>query len=87
MGRDKALLPWPKNSASGTLLSCAIRAFSDRCELVLVVGGKNSPFNLGQSMNVTRKHGDFLLTLAKGFGSNVTAMGKGTSTIDGILKK
>ena len=42
MGRDKALLPWPKNSASGTLLSCAIRAFSDRCELVLVVGGKNA---------------------------------------------
>jgi molybdenum cofactor cytidylyltransferase len=42
MGRDKALLPWPKNSASSTLLSCAIRAFSDHCELVLVVGGKNA---------------------------------------------
>ena len=42
MGRDKALLPWPKGSASSTLLSCEIRAFADHCELVLVVGGKNA---------------------------------------------
>lgn len=42
MGRDKALLPWPKDSTSSTLLSCAIRAFADHCELVLAVGGKNA---------------------------------------------
>jgi hypothetical protein len=52
----------------------------------MLIGGKNSPFSLGKSMNVTRPHGDYLLTLAKGFGSNVSAVGKGTSTIDGILK-
>lgn len=53
----------------------------------LVVGGKNSPFRLGQAMSVTnRKHGDFLLTLAKGMGANVSSVGKGTATIDGILK-
>lgn len=42
MGRDKALLPWPRGSASSTLLSCAIRAFSPQCDLVLVVAGKNA---------------------------------------------
>jgi hypothetical protein len=52
----------------------------------MLIGGKNSPFQLGQSMNVTRPHGDYLLTLAKGFGSTVTTMGKGKTTIDGILK-
>jgi hypothetical protein len=52
----------------------------------MLIGGKNSPFSLGKSMNVTRPHGDYLLTLAKGFGSNVSAVGKGTSTVDGILK-
>jgi molybdenum cofactor cytidylyltransferase len=45
MGRDKALLPWPKESqgTSDTLLSAAIRAFSDHCELVIVVVGENEP--------------------------------------------
>lgn len=52
----------------------------------LLVGGKNSPFKLGQAMNVNRAHGDYLLTLAKGFGSTAAAVGKGTATIDGILK-
>lgn len=53
----------------------------------MVVGGKNSPFKLGQAMTVSnRKHGDFLLTLAKGMGASVSAVGKGTATIDGILK-
>src|SRR5690348_14154593 len=47
MGRDKALLPWPKidgasiNLPRGTLLSASIRALSDHCELVIVVGGAN----------------------------------------------
>jgi molybdenum cofactor cytidylyltransferase len=44
MGRDKALLPWPKNSgAAGTLLSAAIRGFSEPCDLVIVVVGENEP--------------------------------------------
>ncbi len=42
MGRDKALLPWPPNaSAGGTLLSTAINALSEFCDLVTVVCGKN----------------------------------------------
>jgi len=52
----------------------------------MLIGGKNSPFNLGQGMNVSRSHGDYLYTLAKGFGSSVTSVGKGKATIDGILK-
>lgn len=43
MGRDKALLPWPKESATTTLLSSAIRALSGCCDLVLVVAGENEP--------------------------------------------
>jgi len=49
MGRDKALLPWPKASSrtdilvrpAGTILSAAIRAFSAYCDLVIVIAGKN----------------------------------------------
>jgi molybdenum cofactor cytidylyltransferase len=60
MGRDKALLPWPKEAAArkaqpededgatgalarptSTLLSSAIRAFSEHCDLVIVVVGEN----------------------------------------------
>ena len=42
MGRDKALLPWPPNaSEGGTLLSAAINALSEFCDLVTVVCGKN----------------------------------------------
>jgi molybdenum cofactor cytidylyltransferase len=49
MGRDKALLPWPPNasrpldSAAGseTLLSSAIKALAEHCEVILVVAGKN----------------------------------------------
>ena len=46
MGRDKALLPWPPNlppntPSGGTLLSAAIKALSDFCDLVIVVVGKN----------------------------------------------
>ena len=50
MGRDKALLPWPKKAEGesqsvqpgGTLLSAAIRSLSQWCDLVLVVAGKNA---------------------------------------------
>jgi len=49
MGRDKALLPWPKPKPrtgigarpSGTILSSIIQAFSNHCDLVLVVAGAN----------------------------------------------
>jgi len=48
MGRDKALLPWgsphpsPKGgAASSTLLSAAIQALSQFCEMVIVVAGNN----------------------------------------------
>ena len=45
MGRDKALLPWPMPGVSarpsGTVLSSAIEAFSDVCDLVIVVAGAN----------------------------------------------
>jgi hypothetical protein len=52
----------------------------------MLIGGKNSPFNLGNGLNVSRSHGDFLYTVAKGLGSNVTNVGKGKAVIDGILK-
>jgi molybdenum cofactor cytidylyltransferase len=49
MGRDKALLPWPKplqpvNPTAlppTTILSSAIEALSDVCDLVIVVAGAN----------------------------------------------
>src|SRR6266849_6091826 len=56
MGRDKALLPWPleahpsrkereKNGApsalQGTILSAAIQALSQFCDMVIVVAGNN----------------------------------------------
>ena len=41
MGSDKALLPWPPNTAGGTFLSAAIQALSPFTDLVLVVAGKN----------------------------------------------
>jgi hypothetical protein len=54
----------------------------------MLVGGNNSPFNLGNGMIVNgHSHGDFLYTLAQGMGSPTTAVGKGKTTIDGVLKK
>jgi molybdenum cofactor cytidylyltransferase len=51
MGRDKALLPWPKPRPSetggmparhgGTILSAAIHAFVNYCDLVIVIAGTN----------------------------------------------
>ena len=44
MGRDKALLPWPPNDASGgTFLSAAIRSLNPYTDLVIVVTGANTP--------------------------------------------
>ena len=53
----------------------------------MIVAGSQTPFRTGQSLAVTgRNHGDFLLTLAKGFGSTVTTMGVGNTVIDGVLR-
>ena len=44
MGRDKALLPWPRagvTTPAETFLSAAIRLFSSHVDIVLVVAGKN----------------------------------------------
>ena len=45
MGRDKALLPWPPQSAAtsagDTFLSAAIRLFTPHVDVILVVVGKN----------------------------------------------
>jgi molybdenum cofactor cytidylyltransferase len=46
MGRDKALLPWPPGASGGTrdtFLGAWIRLFQAQTEMVIVVGGKNSP--------------------------------------------
>jgi hypothetical protein len=62
-------------------------ALSDILPMLACPRCANSPFKLGQGINLSnRSHGDFLYTLAKGFGSNVTAVGKGKTLIDGILK-
>jgi hypothetical protein len=52
----------------------------------IVIGGAGTPFNVGQFMEVERSHGDYLLTLARGFGSSATQMGVGESIIDGLIK-
>lgn len=52
----------------------------------MTVAGSKTPFKGGQSLKVSRNHGDYLLTLAQGFGSTAKTMGVGTAIIDGILK-
>jgi hypothetical protein len=52
----------------------------------VVIAGSQTPFRTGQFLTVDRTHGDFLLTLARGFGSSEARMGVGTSVIDGILR-
>ncbi len=42
MGRDKALLPWPPASETGTLLSAAILHLQPFAQTVIVVAGKNA---------------------------------------------
>lgn len=41
MGRDKALLPWPSDSNSATLLSAAIAALKPFARAIFVVAGNN----------------------------------------------
>jgi molybdenum cofactor cytidylyltransferase len=73
MGRDKALLPWPvdshpsKNakggaatSKAGTILSAAIQALSQFCDMVIVVAGNNEtalePIAYGCGAFLVRNH-------------------------------
>jgi hypothetical protein len=52
----------------------------------VVIAGTQTPFQTGKYMTADRSHGDFLLTLARGFGSTEARMGVGSSIIDGILR-
>jgi hypothetical protein len=52
----------------------------------LLIGGNQTPFQTGKFLQVNASHGDYLLTLARGLGSNINSLGIGNATIDGILK-
>lgn len=52
----------------------------------LLIGGANTPFATGQQLEVDRTHGDYLLTVARAFGSPIDELGVGDSIIDGIIK-
>jgi hypothetical protein len=52
----------------------------------VLIGGSQTPFKTGQYLNVDANHGDYLLTLARGFGSTAESMGVGSDIIDGILR-
>jgi hypothetical protein len=51
----------------------------------VVIAGSGTPFRTGQYLTVDRTHGDYLLTLARGFGSMEASMGTGSSVIDEML--
>ena len=55
MGRDKALLPWPPASPSGTLLSASIVALKAFAATVIVVTGKNAD-NLAPIVSANGAH-------------------------------
>jgi CTP:molybdopterin cytidylyltransferase MocA len=67
MGRDKALLPWPPESKSGTLLSAAINALKPFTEKIIVVAGNNavsltpiaSALNAELALNPAPERGQF----------------------------
>lgn len=52
----------------------------------VLIGGSQVPFQTGRFLEVDRSHGDYLLTLARGLGSDAAEMGVGSSVIDGILR-
>ncbi len=52
----------------------------------LLVGGENTPFATGQQLEVDTSHANYLLTLARGFGSTIDGIGISDGTIDGILR-
>jgi hypothetical protein len=52
----------------------------------VLIGGSGTPFRTGQYLSVDATHGDYLLTLARGFGSTESSMGVGSDILDGILR-
>jgi hypothetical protein len=52
----------------------------------IIVGGASCPFSTGQFLELEASHGDYLLTLARGFGSDIPAMGIGSTALDGMLR-
>jgi hypothetical protein len=52
----------------------------------VLIGGSQTPFQTGKYMTVNASHGDYLLTLARGFGSTESSMGVGETILDGILR-
>jgi hypothetical protein len=51
----------------------------------LLIGGSGTPFRTGQFLETSGNHGEYLLTLARGFGSNADSHGIGEGILDGIL--
>jgi Protein of unknown function (DUF1552)/Protein of unknown function (DUF1501) len=51
----------------------------------VLISGPNSPFRRGQYLEVERSHGDYLLTIARAFGSSIGNVGIGDSVIDELL--
>jgi hypothetical protein len=51
----------------------------------MLVGGQNTPFDTGKFLRVDRSHADYLLTVARGFGSSISAIGISEGLIDGII--
>lgn len=52
----------------------------------LIIGATNSPFALGQQLQVSRTHADFHLTVARAFGSDLDRIGVSDGTIDEMLR-
>jgi hypothetical protein len=72
---------------SGPSANSTAGQHSNRNLPYMLIAGAQTPFKTGQALFVNnRSHGDFLLTLAQGFGSPATTMGVGTARIDGILR-
>jgi hypothetical protein len=52
----------------------------------VLIGGAQNPFYTGEFLETEASHGDYLLTLARGFGSTVEEMGVGNRILDGIVR-
>lgn len=52
----------------------------------VLIGGAQTPVRGGRALELDRSHGDYLLTLARAFGSSVSRMGVGESTMDDLVR-